>query len=542
MGELKSEEIRLLLLEDSETDAELIIRQLRDDGILLSPKRVQTREAFLKALDTYHPTLILADYTLPSFDGMSALSIAQTKCPDTPFIFVSGTIGEERAVTVLKMGATDYVLKDRLPLLVPAVRRALQEAGRKAELNRAAEELKRYHTHLEELVKERTASLEETNKRLEQEIIERKAIEKAIEEARYISELNKNRLETILRTVPSGVLIVEKPDGRLSYANERALQLWGRDPRGLEMGKRPGALRLLRPDGTLFLPKELPAIRSLLSGEVVRGEEMVIERPDGTKIFVTSSAVPLFDGKGAVVGAVGEFDDVSEHKKIDQMKDEFIGLVSHELRTPLTVVLGSVYTAMSKGLSAEDVKDLLENAVEGAEAMKNVIENLLELSRCQANRLALEKELVDIAQVAQKQAVKLGTGAGAAHKFSIEFKGKIRQIQADPLRVERILYNLMENAAKYSPKGSEVKVSCRLENKCLAVGVCDQGAGISADDQKKLFEPFQRLDQTAISAKGLGLGLVVCKRLVEAHGGKIWVESEVGRGATFYFTLPLAES
>jgi len=541
MGEFKSEEIRLLILEDSETDAELIIRQLRDDGMVLSSKRVQTRDTFLKALDDYNPTLILADYTLPSFDGMSALSIALEKCHDIPFIFVSGTIGEERAVAVLKTGATDYVLKDKLHLLVPAVRRAQQEAGRKADLKRAGEELKKYHAHLEELVKERTARLEETNKRLEQEIIERNAFEEAIEEARYVSELNKNRLETILRTIPSGVVIVEKPDGRLSYANERALQLWGRDPRGLDMWNRPMALRLLRPDGTVYLPKELPAIRSLLSGEIVRGEEIIIERPDGTKIFVTASAVPLFDPKGEVIGAVGEFDDVTEHKKIDQMKDEFIGLVSHELRTPLTVVLGSVLTAMSKGISADDVRLLLENAAEGAEAMKNIIENLLELSRCQADRLILQKEWVNVGEVVRKQAERLRVLDGATHRFSTEFSGQPAIIKADPIRVERILYNLMENAAKYSPPGSEVKVVGRWDNKCLTVGVCDQGIGVSAEDQKKLFEPFQRVESAAIYAKGLGLGLVVCKRLVEAHGGKIWIKSEVNKGATFFFTLPLAE-
>lgn len=541
MGEFKSEEIRLLILEDSETDAELIKRQLRDDGMLLSSKRVQTRDTFFKALDDYNPSLILADYTLPSFDGMSALSIALEKCPDIPFIFVSGTIGEERAVAVLKMGATDYVLKNKLPLLTPAVRRALQEAGRKADLKRAGEELKKYHTHLEELVKERTASLEETNKKLEQEIIERNAIEEAIEEARYVSELNKNRLETILRTIPSGVVIVEKPDGRLSYANERALQLWGRDPRGLDMWNRPMALRLLRTDGTVYLPKELPAIRSLLSGEIVRGEEIIIERPDGAKIFVTASAVPLFDPKGEVIGAVGEFDDVTEHKKIDQMKDEFIGLVSHELRTPLTVVLGSILTAMSKGISPEDVRLLMENAAEGAETMKNIIENLLELSRCQADRLILQKEWVNVGEIVRKQAERLSVLNGATHKFSTEFSGQPAIIKADPIRVERILYNLMENAAKYSPPGSEVKVVGRWDKKCLTVGVCDRGIGVSAEDQKKLFEPFQRLESAAISAKGLGLGLVVCKRLVEAHGGKIWIKSEVGQGATFFFTLPLTE-
>ena len=122
----------------------------------------------------------------------------------------------------------------------------------------------------------------------------------------------------------------------------------------------------------------------------------------------------------------------------------------------------------------------------------------------------------------------------------IDLTRELPLVQADPLRLERILYNLLENAVKYSPHGGEIRVFAKPGRDGLVIGIVDQGVGISMDDQAKLFGPFQRLEQPiADRVKGAGLGLLVCRRLVEAHGGRIWVESEPGQGSTFFFTLPL---
>ena len=142
------EQLRVVLLEDSPLDAELILARLAEGGFACAAERVETRESFLAALGRCEPDLILADYSLPQFDGISALEIAREKCPDVPFLFVSGALGEERAIETLKCGATDYVLKDRPERLVPSVRRALREAGERAERQRLEEALRR---RLEEL-------------------------------------------------------------------------------------------------------------------------------------------------------------------------------------------------------------------------------------------------------------------------------------------------------------------------------------------------------------------------------------------------------
>lgn len=153
--------LRILMLEDVETDAELIVRELRRAGEQFDVTRIDTREEFVRQLRDAPPTLILADYALPAFDALSALEIAATECPDVPFILVSGALGDELAVETVKRGATDYVLKQNLSRLVPAVRRALGESQGRAERRQAEEEIRRLNRELESRVAERTAQLEE---------------------------------------------------------------------------------------------------------------------------------------------------------------------------------------------------------------------------------------------------------------------------------------------------------------------------------------------------------------------------------------------
>jgi len=235
------------------------------------------------------------------------------------------------------------------------------------------------------------------------------------------------------------------------------------------------------------------------------------------------------------------FRDITERKRLDQLKDEFIGLVSHELRSPLTVVIGAVNTALTERerLSAEETRQLLEDAASEAESLSHLLANLLELSRVQADRLFLHVEPISIENAIQNT-IEQVRQQSLTCQFVIDLPKRLLLVPADQLRVERILYNLLQNAVKYSPQGGAIKVFARPGKKHLVVGVGDQGIGISPEDQAKLFEPFQRLEDSRLDGvKGIGLGLLVCRRLVEAHGGRIWVESEPGQGSTFFFTLPL---
>jgi PAS domain S-box-containing protein len=238
------------------------------------------------------------------------------------------------------------------------------------------------------------------------------------------------------------------------------------------------------------------------------------------------------------------YQDVTERKKLDQLKDDFIGLVSHELRSPLTVITGAVNTALTEGarLSPEEMRQLLEDAACEAELLSHLVGNLLELSRAQADRLLLQTESISVKKVIE-DTVEAVKRQSSAHRLVVHLPSKVPAVDADQLRLERILRNLLDNAIKYSPQGSKIRVSVRAEEERLIIAVSDQGIGIPLADQAKLFRPFQRLEEAKLDeTKGLGLGLLVCRRLVEAHGGQIWVQSEPGRGSTFFFTLPLAHA
>jgi signal transduction histidine kinase len=232
--------------------------------------------------------------------------------------------------------------------------------------------------------------------------------------------------------------------------------------------------------------------------------------------------------------------DVTERKKTEVMKDEFIGMVSHEIKTPLTVVTGAINTAMSEGIAPEEARSLLEDAAWAAETMADIVENLLELSRWQANRLVLLPGPLDIGQVVSRL-VERSSKRSAAHRIVVDVPPDLPMVNADRTRIERVLDNLIDNAIKYSPNGGEVRVAARQESGNILLSVRDEGIGIASADSERLFQPFARLETVVpgSSIQGVGLGLVVCRRLVEAHGGRIWVESEPGKGSTFYFALPL---
>jgi signal transduction histidine kinase len=181
---------------------------------------------------------------------------------------------------------------------------------------------------------------------------------------------------------------------------------------------------------------------------------------------------------------------------------------------------------------------LIGDAYYEAENLSDILANLLELARAQANRLQIMEEQVNIRETIDTVVNRM-TEQTKSHQFTVDCGDSII-ITGDRVRVQRILHNLLDNAAKYSDTGTKIEVFARLRNGEVHIGVKDNGIGIPSELQGKLFEPFQRLEQPNSKATGTGLGLIVCRRLVEAHGGRMWVESEPGAGSTFQFTLPLS--
>gem|GEM_PF-3123221 len=328
-------------------------------------------------------------------------------------------------------------------------------------------------------------------------------------------------------------------DGVYTYASPKVKELLGYEPEEV-IGKTP--FDLMPPEEAKRMAEKFRAIVD--SQRPFERLENTNLHKDGRLVVLDTSGVPFFDADGRLCGYRGIDREITERKKLDQLKDDFIGLVSHELRSPLTVVIGAVNTVLSEGsrLSPEETRQLLQDAAWEADSLSHLLGNLLELSRAQADRLFLHAEPVRVKNVVQ-DIVEQIRRQSSAHRFVIDFPKELPSVHADQLRLERIMYNLLENAVKYSPQGGEIRVFAKLESDRLVIGIADQGVGISVQDQAKLFGPFQRLEESRLDGvKGAGLGLLVCRRLVDAHGGRIWIESEPGRGSTFFFTLPLGHT
>jgi len=357
-----------------------------------------------------------------------------------------------------------------------------------------------------------------------QDITERKRIENELRVKDYA-----------VASAITGIAITDL-DGNVTDVNLACLSMWDYEQEEEVLGK---------PAANFFADKNEfgVALKTVLEEGVWQGEGKA-RRSDGSTFDVQVLANLVTDADGEPFCMMASFVDITERKKLEQLKDEFIGLVSHELRTPLTVIGGCLSTLLTEWdrLSPKEVQQLLKDALLESESLSHLIENLLELSRAQAQQLSLYSEPTAVKTLVKEVLSKIKQQA-PSHRFVTSIPSEPMLMYVDPLRIERILYNLLDNAAKYSPPGSQIKVSVNAEPERFVIGVSDHGEGLSSSEQARIFGPFQRLeDKRPDQARGAGLGLMVCRRLVEAHGGEIWMESKKGRGSTFFFSLPRRKS
>ncbi len=343
----------------------------------------------------------------------------------------------------------------------------------------------------------------------------------------------EERYRTLVESSPDGILIVDT-DWHIVDCNDGVCRLLGHPRehlRGADIRPMLSA-RTIEAESTVRAKLETARFADL---------EAEFIGADGHKIPVWSKIVAVRGQLRSNPQMLVYLRDIEQRRKMDELKDEFIGLVSHELRSPLTVIMGAIKTALADGssLSKEEMQQLLEDAAYETDSLSHLLDNLLELSRARADRLSLYVTPVNLRAVVQK-VISRGRHQSPRHRFVVDLPKELPPIHVDELRLERILHNLLENAVNYSPGGGDIRVFTERNGDLLTIGVSDQGIGISPEDQARLFQPFERAEVAKIGGiGGAGLGLLVCRRLVEAHGGKMRVKSEPGQGATFSFTLPL---
>lgn len=505
--------IHILHLEDDPADTELIQTKIEAGGLTCQITRVQTGDELGEALCRSGYDIILADYRLPHYDGLSALRLAQELCPDLPFIFVSGAMGEDAAIEGLTEGATDYVLKQRLSRLVSAIKRALKEAENRRERRRAEEQLR------------------------ESEMRFRQFFENA-----------------------GAYCYLVSPEGFIMEANAKALKTLGYSREEL----------VGRPLSALYAEESIEQVKQLFqkwkeTGSV-QNAELVIKTKNGERRWVILNANAVRDDAGRIIHSTSMQVDITERKQAEErqakLEDQnrqlqkaeslgrMAGAIAHRFNNLLTVVTGHLELAM-KDLPSQwgPVKNLSQAMLAAHKAAE-----VSGLMLTYLGQTPGKCEPLDPAEDCYRSLLTLQVIMPAKVTLETDLPTPGPIIHADVIQIRQLLVNLITNAeeaigdnqgviylAVKTVSSAEISANNRFpidwqpQNKFYAcLSVTDTGCGVAKYDIEKLFDPFFSNKLT-----GRGLGLSVVLGIVRAHSGCITVESESGKGSAFRVFIPV---
>jgi two-component system cell cycle sensor histidine kinase/response regulator CckA len=488
--------IRVLHLEDDPDDAELILHSLRSSGLACDVIRVDTQTDFEARLRDFKPHIVLADHNLPTFNGSAALKLSLERDPDLPFIFVSGKVGEEWAVDVIRQGATDYVLKDRLGRLSVAIGRALRERREK----------------------ERRTEME-------------------------------SRLREIARTVREVFWILSATLDRVLYVSASFERIWGR-PAAEPIGRSPAELL------DYAHPDDRARVEEAFKGGFLTGDaelEHRIVRPDGGVRWVRHRSYPIRGPGGDVLRVIVTSEDVTETRELREQflqsqKMEAVGRlaggVAHDFNNLLTIICGNAELALERLKPDDPLRELVEQMAEAGEKAAMLTRQLLTFSRKQP----VEAKVLDLRRLLRGLDKMLQRLIGSDVELASDVDDRLWSVYVDPGHLELALVNLVVNARDAMPRGGRITIAARNVATPTPAGrdplppgdyvdlsVGDTGCGMGPEVLAHIFEPFFT---TKDVGKGTGLGLSTVHGIVRQSGGSIRVESVPGKGSVFHLFLP----
>lgn len=503
-------ELRILHLEDNPVDAELVRETLKAEGITCEIVCVETREDFIKRLEEFAPDLILTDQKLPAFDGLSALQIVKERRPDLPVIFVTGSMGEEWAVASLKKGATDYVLKDKLYGLAPAISRALKEVEERAE--------------------------------------------RELTEAALLA--SEQRYKRLIESVTNYIYTVEIKDGRAVSTKHGpgCVAVTGYRTEEYDADPYLWYRMVYEEDRTSVIEQA----NQILSGESIKFLEHRVVHKNGSKKWVRNTVVPRYDKEGHLVSYDGLIEDITERKKLEQQlrhaqKMEAIGTlaggIAHDFNNIVNIIMGygtMVYDSLEAGSPS---KEQMNEVLTAADRAANLSKRLLLFSRkevAECKPLSVNELVINMEKM-------LSRIIGEDINLIADLMGTKALVMVDDGQMEQVLMNLATNARDAMPKGGSLTISTEIREiddefikayeygapgTYAVISVTDTGTGIDKEKQSRIFDPFFTTKEVG---KGTGLGLSIAYGIIKQHNGCIKVYSEPGRGTTFKIWLPVVE-
>ena len=354
------------------------------------------------------------------------------------------------------------------------------------------------------------------------------------------------KLETLIDTSPVGVAVFDARTGDMLSLNRETKRIAGElRVQGRSVQQLIDGLTFRRADGREISLDEFPLAQVLSTAKAVRAEEIVLQVPGGRSVTTLVNATPIHSKNGEVESVVVTLQDMTPLEELERLRAEFLGMVSHELRAPLTSIKGSAATVLgaSSALDPAEMLQFFRIIDEQADHMRDLISDLLDVGRIEAGTLSVAPEPAEVASLVD-QARNTFLSGGVRNNIHIDLPPDLPRVLADRRRIVQVLSNLFSNASRCSPESSPIRVAAVREGVHVAVSVADEGRGVPADLLPHLFRKFFQIDgeDRGRGIERSGMGLAICKGLVETHGGRIWAESDgAGLGTRFTFTIPVVE-
>jgi PAS domain S-box-containing protein len=351
--------------------------------------------------------------------------------------------------------------------------------------------------------------------------------------------------DAILENIGDGVIGVNTK-GEVAYVNSQVEKLTGWKKEEL-LGKYiVHTIRLEDEKGQEIPIEKVPIRLAMFDNRKVVSSEYYYVRKDGSRFAVAITATPVVLFESQQVGGVNVFRDVSKERDVDRMKTEFISLASHQLRTPLSAMkwFSELLLDGTSGELTDEQKEIVENIYNSNERMIELVNSLLNISRIESGRIIIEPVLTDLGNLVKEVIVELKPKIDKKkHNVALSLHGSLPKVNIDPKLVRHVYMNLLTNAVKYTQDGGDIVVIISKSGNEIISQVSDNGYGIPLEQQEKVFSKFFRAENIVkIETDGTGLGLYLTKAIVDSSGGKIWFESQPGKGTTFWFILPLTGS